>query len=214
MAQYAVAFCPDIRRNIQSYTVLSSSKKLSVGRGWLACRAFRAGTSFKSGSTELNPFQILSGVNVPGPLSIEHLKTLCGKKVGVSTWISIDQQRINLFAEATGDYQWIHVDADRSRAESPFGATVAHGFLTLSLLPLLLQEAAKLPGGRLAVNYGLNKVRFPAPVPVDSRVRGVVALRRFENVPGGVQFEWEVTVEAEGTPRPACVAAFVTRHYG
>ena len=151
---------------------------------------------------------------MPGVLSIEHLKTLIGQEVGASNWIGISQQRINLFAEATGDYQWIHVDVHRSRVESPFGSTVAHGFLTLSLLPLLLQEAIELPGSAIAVNYGLNKVSFPAPVPVVSRVRGVVVLRHFKDFPGGVQFSWGITVEVEGGTKPACVAELLTRHYG
>lgn len=151
---------------------------------------------------------------MPGVSSIEHLKTLVGRKIGTSAWTSISQQRINLFAEATGDHQWIHVDVDRSQVESPFGVTVAHGFLTLSLLPLLLREAVKLPAGDIAVNYGLNKVRFPAPVPAGSRVRGVVVLRKFEEVPGGIQLTWEITLEREGDTKPACVAELLTRHYG
>lgn len=151
---------------------------------------------------------------MPDVSSIEHLKTLVGREIGASAWTSISQQRINLFAEATGDHQWIHVDVDRSRVESRFGTTVAHGFLTLSLLPLLLQEVVKLPAGGIAVNYGLNKVRFPAPVPAGSRVRGVVVLCKFEEIPGGIQLMWEITLEREGDAKPACVAELLTRHYG
>lgn len=147
-------------------------------------------------------------------LSAEYLKTLIDREVGTSAWHSISQERVNLFAEATGDHQWIHVDTRRSKSESPFGGPVAHGLLTLSLLPLLLQEAIELPASGIALNYGLNKVRFPAPVPVGSRVRGVVVLRKFEEVAGGMQCVWGMTLEREGGAKPACVAELVTRHYG
>lgn len=150
---------------------------------------------------------------MPATLSIEHLTNLVGQLAGTSDWISIDQQRINLFAEATGDRQWIHVDVERSQLESPFGGTVAHGFLTLSLLPSLLQEAVTLPANGLSVNYGLNKVRFPAPLRAGSRVRGVVVLRESAEIAGGVQCIWEITVERENGTKPACVAELITRHY-
>lgn len=153
------------------------------------------------------------GVPVPEISPIEHFKNLIGQEAGASDWMTITQQRINLFAEATGDLQWIHVDVERSNAESPFGGTIAHGFLTLSLLPLLLQQSIALPAGGISVNYGLNKVRFPAPLRADSRVRGVVMLHAIDEVTGGVQFVWEVTVEIEGSTKPACVAELLTRYY-
>lgn len=145
--------------------------------------------------------------------SLEYLKKLVGQEAGISDWVSISQQRINLFAEATGDCQWIHVDVERSQRESPFGGTVAHGLLTLSLLPLLLQGAIALPANGMSVNYGLNKVRYPAPLRAGSRVRGVVVLHDFEEVAGGFQCIWGITVERESGIKPACVAELITRHY-
>lgn len=146
-------------------------------------------------------------------LSVEHLKSMVGQEAGTSGWISVSQQRIDLFAEATGDRQWIHVDVERSRLESPFGGTVAHGFLTLSLVPLLLQGAVALPANCMSVNYGLNKVRFPSPLLAGSRVRGVVVLSEIEEVSGGFQCIWQITVQQEGGTKPACVAEALTRHY-
>lgn len=117
--------------------------------------------------------------------SLAELKSLVGQEVAVSDWIGIPQERINLFAEATGDRQWIHVDPERSRAQSPFGGTIAHGFLTLSLLPILMDSAITMPNVKMGVNYGLNKVRFPAPVPAGSRVRGRIVLLSIEDIDGG-----------------------------
>ena len=116
--------------------------------------------------------------------------------MAVSDWVEISQQRINLFADATGDHQWIHIDAERSGKESPFGVTVAHGFLTLSLLPLLLQNAIVMSDVKMGVNYGLNKVRFPAPVPVGSRLRGRMTLLSVEDIPGGAQVTWQVRLSS------------------
>jgi acyl dehydratase len=150
--------------------------------------------------------------------SIEELQPLVGQEVAVSGWITVDQARIDGFAEATGDHQWIHVDPERAR-EGPFGTTVAHGFLTLSLLPLLTQEAIAVHNTKMGVNYGLNKVRFPAPVPVDSRLRGRFKLLQIDlleplaGVPGA-QLVWEVTIEREGSTKPVCVAESVSRRYG
>jgi len=136
----------------------------------------------------------------------------------VSDWISIDQERINRFAEATSDHQWIHTDPERAKS-GPFGTTVAHGFLTLSLLPWLFQQTIVVRNSQLGVNYGLEKVRFPAPVPVGSRLRGRFKLLRFEMLEPlrgmtGAQLVWEVTMEREGSRKPVCVAESVSRRYG
>lgn len=143
--------------------------------------------------------------------SLAELKSLVGQEVAVSDWIGISQERINLFAEATGDRQWIHVDPERSRAQSPFGGTIAHGFLTLSLLPILMDGTITIPNVKMGVNYGLNKVRFPAPVPAGSRVRGRIVLLSVEDIDGGAQAIWQVTVEREAGGKPACVAESIVR---
>ena len=145
--------------------------------------------------------------------SMEELKTLIGQEVAVTDWISVTQERVNLFADATGDHQWIHLDVERSRKESPFGGTIAHGFLTLSLLPMMIQSAVTMPATKLAVNYGLNKVRFPAPVPVGSRIRGRMTLLEVEDIEGGVQIVWKVAMEREGGDKPVCVAESIVRCY-
>jgi acyl dehydratase len=140
------------------------------------------------------------------------LQARVGQEIGVSDWIVLDQQRINLFADATGDHQWIHVDVERAKA-GPFGTPVAHGFLTLSLLPEMAASAFGVDDTRMGVNYGLNRVRFPAPVPVDSRLRGRFKLLAFEPLDGGAQLTIEVTMEREGSGKPVCVAESVTRRY-
>lgn len=153
--------------------------------------------------------------------SLEELESLQGQEVAVSDWIEVTQHQVNLFAEATGDHQWIHVDVERAKRESPFGAPIAHGFLTLSLLPVLMHNAIDMPGVKMGVNYGLNRVRFTAPVPVGSRLRGRVKLLAVEridapaNTPGlvGAQCTWEVTIEREGSERPVCVAESISRRY-
>src|SRR5690606_9329442 len=127
-----------------------------------------------------------------------------GEEVGVSDWHTVDQPQINLFAEATLDPQWIHIDPVKA-AEGPYGTTIAHGYLTLSLLAPLMQSTYRVEGATRAVNYGLNKVRFMSPVPVDSRVRVRVELQSVEDVPGGVQAVWKSTIELEGAEKPACV---------
>lgn len=148
--------------------------------------------------------------------TVAELRELVGQELGVSDWLEITQERVNLFAEATGDFQYIHVDPERAR-ETFFGGTVAHGYLTLSLIPLLGQSrhgvAVKL-GGRMGVNYGLNRVRFPAPLPVGRRVRLRTVLLAAEEVAGGaVQLTHRQTIEIEGGERPACVAETVSRIY-
>ena len=135
-----------------------------------------------------------------------------GREIGTSDWVAVDQSRIDLFAQATGDAQWIHVDPARAAA-GPFGATVAHGFLTLSLLSELAAGAFRIADVRMGLNYGLDRVRFPSPVPVDSRLRAVCVLDKFEPVAGGAQLTLTVTIEREGGAKPACVAEWVTRHY-
>ena len=136
-----------------------------------------------------------------------------GEEVAVSDWVTITQEQVNLFAEATGDHQWIHVDVERANA-GPFGGPIAHGFLTLSLLPRLLESALEVRDSRMGVNYGLNKVRFTAPVPVGSRLRARTKLleaRPIEN--SGWQFTWTVTIEREGSDKPVCVAESVNRRF-
>jgi acyl dehydratase len=143
---------------------------------------------------------------------LEDLRALVGQTLGVSDWITVEQARIDRFAEATGDHQWIHVDPARA-ASGPFGGTIAHGFLTLSLLAPMFDTAFAIADVRMGVNYGLNRVRFPAPVPADSRLRGHFRLLAFEPLPGGAQIGVEVTVELEGSAKPACVAESVTRRF-
>ena len=141
------------------------------------------------------------------------LSALVGQTLGTSDWLRVDQPRIDQFAQATGDHQWIHVDPQRA-AEGPFGATVAHGFLTLSLVPLLSEQSFAIDDVRMGINYGLNRVRFPAPLRVNGRVRGVFVLQAFEPLPeGGAQLVVEATVELEGSTKPVCVAESVTRRY-
>ena len=142
--------------------------------------------------------------------TLADLREAVGTELGVSDWIEIDQERIDRFAEATGDHQWIHVDPVRAAA-SPFGSTIAHGFLTLSLLPAIGDQLIQVEEVRMGVNYGVNKVRFPASVPVGSRVRGRVELVEVTDVAGGVQIVTKVTVEREGGDKPVCVAESVSR---
>ncbi|HET6215125.1 MAG TPA: MaoC family dehydratase [Micromonosporaceae bacterium] len=144
--------------------------------------------------------------------SIVDLRRAVGTDLGYSDWLEIDQQRINQFADATGDHQWIHINPEAAAA-GPFGSTVAHGFLTLSLLPVLVAGRFTVDGAKMGVNYGVNKVRFPAPVPVGSRVRGRLELLSVDDVEGGVQVVYKVTVEREGGEKPVCVAEAVARIY-
>jgi acyl dehydratase len=143
---------------------------------------------------------------------LAELAALEGQVVGISDWIVVEQAQIDLFAQATGDAQWIHVDPARA-ADGPFGATVAHGFLTLSLLSRLFASALAIADVRMGLNYGLDRVRFPAPVPVGSRLRAECRLARFEAIDGGAQLTTTMTVERDGAAKPACVAQWVTRHF-
>ena len=145
---------------------------------------------------------------------IAELKSLVGQQVGISDWFTVTQEQINAFAEVTGDRQWIHVDTERARTESPFGTTIAHGFLTLALLSQLHGQAVQVRGDfKMAINYGLNRVRYPAPVPSGSRIRTHSTLQSVEDVPGGIQVVWLVTVEMEGNTKPALVAEWLIRFY-
>jgi acyl dehydratase len=145
-------------------------------------------------------------------VSLDEFAARVGQEVGLSDWITVTQARIDQFAAATGDHQWIHVDPERAK-QGPFGTTIAHGFLTLSLLPEMADSAIALQGVRMGVNYGLNKVRFPAPVPAGSRVRGRFRLLACEPIEGGFQVTMEVTMEREGSDKPVCVAESLSRRY-
>lgn len=146
--------------------------------------------------------------------AVADLQTKVGKETHVGPWLEITQERVNQFADATLDHQWIHVDPERANAHSPFGATVAHGFLTLSLIPHLTNsvnpDEPRYPGVKMGVNYGLNKVRFPSPVPVGANVRARSTLLDFKEVKGGLQIITQVTIEIEGQEKPGCVAETVS----
>jgi len=145
--------------------------------------------------------------------TLQDLAACVGQEVAVSDWITITQEQVKLFAEATGDHQWIHVDVEKAKA-GPFGGPIAHGFLTLSLLPRIYEAAMSVVESRMGVNYGLNRVRFMAPVPVGGRVRGRMKLLTSEAIPNdGLQMTWETTIELEGAAKPACVAESVARRY-
>ena len=139
-------------------------------------------------------------------------QALVGQAIASSDWITVTQQRIDQFAQATGDHQWIHIDPVRAAA-GPFGSTVAHGFLTLSLLPEMSASAMQVLDTQMGVNYGLNRVRFPAPVPSGSRLRGHFKLLAYETIEGGAQLTMEVTMERDGSPKPVCVAESVARRF-
>lgn len=151
----------------------------------------------------------------PAPLRfarLQDLQPLVGQEIATSPWVLIDQRRIDLFADATQDHQWIHVDPARA-AQGPFGTTIAHGFLTLSLLPMLMESALVIEDVRMGVNYGLNRVRFTSPVPVGSHLRGRFRLLSWQPIEGGAQLVVEATMELQGSSRPACVAESVSRRY-
>ena len=145
--------------------------------------------------------------------TLSELASLVGQEVAVSDWITITQEQVNQFAQATGDHQWIHVDVERAKS-GPFGGPIAHGYLTLSLLPQFFISSLKVVQTRMGVNYGLNKVRFPAPVPVGSRLRARMKLQQCESIEqGGFQMTWQVTIEREGGAKPVCVAESMARYY-
>ncbi|HSG76681.1 MAG TPA: MaoC family dehydratase [Burkholderiales bacterium] len=145
-------------------------------------------------------------------LRIRDLESRVGQEIAQSPWVEMPQERIDLFAKATEDYQWIHVDPERAKA-SPFGTTIAHGFLTLSMLPKLIESTFEFSDRKMGVNYGLNKVRFTSPVPAGAKIRGRFTLAKYEKLDGGVQTTWSVTVEREGGEKPAMVAETISRHY-
>ena len=145
--------------------------------------------------------------------SFDELRTRIGEEIAVGDWVTVGQDAIDRFAEATGDHQWIHTDPERALRESPFGGAVAHGFLTASLLPRLLTDAIEMPPIRLGVNYGFNRLRFTAPVKSGARVRARFVLGAIEDVPGGVQITWNVTVDIEGSDKPALIAQWLSRRY-
>lgn len=142
------------------------------------------------------------------------LKDYVGKEIGVSDWLVVTQERIDQFAEAAGDRQWIHVDRERAQRESPYKGTIAHGFLTLSLISRLVKDVVQIIGGmRLAINYGLNRVRFPSPVPEGSKIRGRFKLQSFKDLGEALEAVFECAVESEGSSKPCCVAEWIVRYY-
>ena len=149
-------------------------------------------------------------ITVPDPRALAgHV----GQEIGTSDWVVVSQERINAFADATGDHQWIHVDPARAAADGGFGTTIAHGFLTLSLVSTMMRDAVSIAGLRMAINYGLNRVRFISPVPAAARVRARVALAALTDVEGGVQATWTITVEREHGDKPCLVAEWLVRYY-
>ena len=146
-------------------------------------------------------------------IGVARLKERVGEELGLSDWVEVTQERIDQFAAATEDRQWIHIDAARAASESPFKTTIAHGFLTLSLVSVLLRKAIAIDGLRMAINYGVNRVRFVSAVPAGSRVRGRFVLAGVEDAGGGVQATWAVTVERENEQKPACVVEWLVRYY-
>ncbi len=144
---------------------------------------------------------------------LDELQAIAGQETSLGEWFEVSQDRINVFAEATNDRQWIHVDVERAARESPFKTTIAHGFLTLSLLPHLVNEAQRVEGLRLVVNYGVNKVRFPGPVTAGSRIRARILLAKYTALSRGADVEWQVTIEREGEIKPACIASVLVRCY-
>ncbi|HEV7886090.1 MAG TPA: MaoC family dehydratase [Acidimicrobiales bacterium] len=144
---------------------------------------------------------------------IEGLKKKVGDHLGYSDWHEVTQDQVNLFADATGDHQWIHVDPERAAKESPFGGPIAHGYLTISLAPKLLPEVVQVTGISMGVNYGINKLRFPTPVPVGAKLRAGATLSGVEDIPGGAQVTMDIVFEVEGKDKPSCVAQVVYRYY-
>ncbi len=147
-------------------------------------------------------------------LGFDELRAAAGREIGVSDWIEVTQERIDRFAEATGDHQWIHVDVERARRESPYGTTIAHGYLTLSLVPQLIKSVLRVDGLRASVNYGSNRVRYPAPVPAGARIRGRVRILEAADVPpDGLRVTYRTTVETADGDRPVCIAETIAVHY-
>lgn len=151
------------------------------------------------------------------PLVVETpraLKDFVGREIAVTDWFMVSQDRIRQFAEATGDHQWIHLDRERAKRESPYGTTIAHGFLTLSLISQFMKQAVEVRGGvRMSINYGVNKVRFPAAVPADSQIRARVSLQSLKELPDFIEAIFSVSIEGQGSNKPCCVAETIARYY-
>ncbi len=151
------------------------------------------------------------------PLVVETpraLKDFVGREIAVTDWFMVSQDRIRQFAEATGDHQWIHLDRERAKRESPYGTTIAHGFLTLSLISQFMKQAVEVRGGvRMSINYGVNKVRFPAAVPADSQIRARVSLQSLKELPDSIEAIFSVSIEGQGSNKPCCVAETIARYY-
>ena len=145
--------------------------------------------------------------------TLDELQGFAGREIAVTDWLEITQERINQFADATDDHQWIHTDAERAQRESPYGTTIAHGFLTLSLVPQFLKEAVQLQDLRMAINYGLNRVRFPSAVLAGSRIRAHIVLQSMRDVSDSTEAVFSITVENEGSDKPCCVAEWLARYY-
>ncbi|MCK7593005.1 MaoC family dehydratase [Pseudomarimonas salicorniae] len=145
-------------------------------------------------------------------IPLDRLADELGREVACSDWLLVDQPRVDAFADCTEDHQWIHLDADRARRETPFGGTIAHGLLTLSLLPGLMDRCLRIDGAAMTINYGLDRVRFPAPLPAGSRVRARLQLDSLDQIEQGVQARWQVSVERDGSERPVCVALMLARY--
>jgi acyl dehydratase len=143
--------------------------------------------------------------------TLAELRGAAGQQLGWTDWIDITQERVNRFADATGDHQWIHVDVERANAESPFGGPIAHGYLTLAMSNLFLPQLLAVPGASAGVNYGTGKVRFPTPVPVPSRIRGGAEITSVDEIPGGLQTTITITIQVEGQDKPACVIESLSR---
>jgi acyl dehydratase len=147
-------------------------------------------------------------------MTLDELRILAGQEIGVSAWHSVTQDRIDRFAEVSGDDQWIHIDVDRARGDSPYESTIAHGFLTVSLISIMSREAVEITGDfRMRINYGFNRLRFPGAVPAGSRIRGRFTLNSLKDFDGGVEIAWGVAVEVEGREKPALVAEWLVRTY-
>jgi acyl dehydratase len=145
--------------------------------------------------------------------TLDDLRGFAGREIAVTDWLVMTQQRINKFADATDDHQWIHTDRERAQRESPYGTTIAHGFLTLSLMPQFLKEVIQLGDLRMAINYGLNRVRFPAAVPADSRIRARIALKSIRDVEDATEATFLITIEGPDSEKPCCVAEWLARYY-
>ena len=146
-------------------------------------------------------------------IKFEDLHAAVGEELGVSDWIEVTQENVNKFADVTMDHQWIHIDEERAKKESPYGGTIAHGYFTLSLVPYLMAQIWRASGMKMGVNYGLNKLRFPAPVPIGKKVRGRAVLADVKDVKGGVQVQLDITIEVEDSEKPACFAEGLFRYY-